>query len=104
MCDTVHIAVLSRDEQHSVSHLAQQQSQSQTYTTKNYIGECWNYRKIEKGIFSRQEEGKIGREEEHGPRECLTVWQILKSLSELKAMFLIKKLPGISEGLYSAVG
>lgn len=42
--DTVHIAVLSRDKQHSASHVAQQQSQSQTYTTKSYVGECWKYK------------------------------------------------------------
>lgn len=43
MCDTVHMAVLSRAKQHSGSHVAQQQSQSQIYTT-NYAGECWKYR------------------------------------------------------------
>lgn len=64
LCDTVHIAVLSRDKQHSASHAAQQPSQSQTYTTKNYTGECWNYREKDwKGNLL-----KIGREGEHGPR------------------------------------
>lgn len=68
LCDTVHIAVLSRDKQHSASHAAQQPGQSHTplRTTLESAGTI--ERMIEKGIFSRQGEGKIGREGEHGPR------------------------------------
>lgn len=57
MCDTVHIAVLSRDKQHSASHVVQQQSQSQRpLTTLESAGST--EKEIEKGTCSRERENR----------------------------------------------
>lgn len=57
MCDTVHIAVLSRDKQHSASHVVQQQSQSQRpLTTLESAGIL--KKEIEKGICSRERKNR----------------------------------------------
>lgn len=97
MCDTVHTAVLSRDQQRSASHAAQQQSQPQTHTTKSYVGECWKYRERDwKRNLLKTARGEDW-ERAWSKIEWIeliewtwTAWQILKKLSELKGMVLIQ--------------